>query len=126
MRVLATSIAATLIAGCAAPPSPPGPPVAQETAARVPGPAQACISTNPQQNLHAIDASTLAYGSGRTIFINRLGAACPGITPTSTLIVEPGTPGDYCRGDVVRGREIGASIPGPACVLSAWVPYRAP
>lgn len=125
MRILMSVTACALLASCAQPGALQRASAAQEPTGRVAGNPQSCISTNPQQNLHAIDRSTLAYGSGRTIFINRLGAPCPGIEPTSTLIVQPGTPGEYCRGDLVRGREMDATIAGPVCVLRDWIPYRA-
>jgi hypothetical protein len=80
----------------------------------------------PQEGLRPLNSATFAYGHGRTIYINNIGGACPGIEPLSTLIVEPGIAGEFCRGDHVRGREIGASIPGPTCILGDWVPYRMP
>lgn len=115
-----------LAAGCTRPIAPSGSTVAEETAGRAAGPAQSCISSSPQEGLRILDAATLAYGHGRTIYVNNLGARCPGLEPTATLIVEPGLAGQYCRGDHVRGREMGAIISGPTCILGDWVPYRSP
>lgn len=120
-------IAAALLAGsaCTRPATPPGADLERQLTGRVPGAPQACVSTRPDQNLRVIDQSTLAYGDGRTIDVNRLPGACPGIGPLSTLIVDAQS-GQYCRGDHVRGLESGAIIPGPSCNLGDWVPYRMP
>ena len=126
MRALMLIAAAGLAASCSRPASPPGQDFAQVTAGRTAGPAETCITSNPAENLHVIDPQTLAYGYGRTIYINRLPAACPALSQFNTLIVEGGTGGQYCRGDRVRGLEPGAIIPGPTCNLGDWVPYRQP
>lgn len=123
MRELVLILAVAGLSGCTRPVSPPGSDLAQLTAGRVAGAPQTCISTNQSSGLRAIDEQTLAYGSGRTIYINHLGGPCPGIQPLSTLIIEAqGT--QYCRGDRVRGREMGSIIAGPTCILGNWVPYR--
>ena len=126
MRVLIPLLAAATLLSCSYPPPPPGVALAQETSGRVAGPPQTCITSNPAQNLHALDAQTIEYGWGRTVYINHMTSACPGIGPTSTLIVQPFLGGQYCRGDLVHGRELGSTIPGPTCVLGNWVPYRKP
>ena len=126
MRFFVTIVVAIALGSCAPNASPPGYALAQETAGRIAGPAQDCITTNNSQNLRALDKATLAYGWGPTIYINHLGADCPGLEPLSTIAIQPLTPGEYCRGDPLRGREAGASIGGPVCVLKDWVPYRKP
>jgi hypothetical protein len=119
-------IAGLVLASCTA--NPPGTgsadAFARETAGRVAGPAQACISTFPAQNLRVIDQSTLAYGHGPTIFVNRLAGPCPALSQFNTLIVDASTGGQYCSGDGVRGLETGGIIPGPRCNLGQWTPYR--
>jgi hypothetical protein len=126
MRALLPIATALLAAGCSPPIALSGSAVATETAGRIAGPAQGCISSSPQEGLRVLDAATLAYGHGRAIYVNSLGARCPGLEPTGTLIVEPSLGGQYCRGDHVRGREMGAIISGPTCILGDWVPYRKP
>jgi hypothetical protein len=123
MRELALILAALTMASCSRPVTPPGSDVAQLLAGRVAGPPQTCIPTDQSSGLRAIDEQTLAYGSGRTIYINRLGGPCPGMQPLSTLIIEA-EGSQYCRGDRVRGREMGSIIAGPTCILGNWVPYR--
>ncbi|MEO7635290.1 MAG: hypothetical protein ABIS38_06555 [Sphingomicrobium sp.] len=111
------------LAGCA-------PPVAQAavdfervTAGRMAGPAQGCIATNSNDTLRAVDSMTLVYGSGSTIYINRLGAICPGLQDLSTIAID-GSNGNYCRGDRIRPLAPGSVIAGPTCNLGQWVPYR--
>ena len=118
-------VAAT-VASCSRPVSPPGADFAEVTAGRVAGPPQTCVSTNSAENLHVIDPQTVAYGYGRTIYINRLPGACPALSQFNTIIVEASTGGQYCRADRIRGREPGMVIPGPSCNLGDWVPYTRP
>ncbi len=100
-----------------------GDPFARELAGRTAGAAQACVSTIPNQNLRAIDAQTIAYDRGSTLWVNRLDTACPAIGPHNTLIVDASS-GQYCRGDRIQGAEPGAIIAGPVCTLRDWTPYR--
>lgn len=120
------SAAVFAFVGCAGPAEPPGAGLARELAGHVAGPAQSCISTFPDQNLRVIDPATLAYGYGRTIYVNHLAAPCPALEPLNTVIVHGGLPGQYCRGDRVQGREPGAIIAGPQCILNNWIPYKMP
>lgn len=126
MRALMLIASAMLVASCSRPVTPPGSGLAQATAGRIPGPAQTCVSNNPAENLHVLDPQTVAYGYGRTIYINRLPGPCPALSEFNTIIVQAGIGGQYCRGDRVRGLEPGAIIAGPSCNLGDWIPYRRP
>jgi hypothetical protein len=126
MRALMLIASAGLLANCSRPVTPPDAGFAQAIAGRTAGPAQTCISNNPAENLHVLDAQTVAYGYGHTIWINRLAAECPALSSANSIIVEAGVGGQYCRGDRVRGREPAATIAGPGCNLGDWVPYRQP
>lgn len=95
---------------------------AREVAGRVPGAASTCVSTFGSENLRVVNPSTLAYGSGRALHINRLRAPCPGLDQFNTLIVEA-QGGQYCRGDRIRALEPGGIIPGPVCHLGDWTAY---
>lgn len=95
-----------------------------EIAGRVAGPAQTCVSVLPDQNLRVIDSRTVAYRSGPTLWVSRLPAPCPGLSPYNSIIVER-SGSQTCRGDRIRGLEPGGIIPGPVCNLSDWTPYRA-
>jgi hypothetical protein len=126
MRALMLIAATVMVASCSRPPMAPGNRAADLLAGRIAGPPQTCVSTYSSENIHALDAQTLAYGYGRTIYVNRLQAPCPAIGEGNTIIVEAATGSQYCRGDRVRGREPGAIIAGPSCNLQDWVPYRQP
>ena len=126
MRALMLIAAAAFAGSCSRPAMPPQNGFAEAIAGRVAGPAQTCISNNPAENLHVLDPQTVAYGYGKTIYINRLAAACPALSQFNTIIVDAGSGGQYCRGDRVRGLEPGALIPGPSCNLGDWVPYTQP
>jgi hypothetical protein len=112
-----------MVAACAGPVVPPGDASAGVTAGRIAGKPQSCISSQTSEGLRAIDSATLAYGSGATIYLNRLGGSCPGLRDLSTIIADVHG-GQYCRGDHIRALEPGSIIPGPTCNLGDWVPYR--
>lgn len=126
MRALMLIAAAVLAASCSRPAAPPGSAFAADMAGRVAGPPRSCVSVNPAENIHVLDPQTVAYGYGRTIYVNHLGAPCPALSSANTVIVRAGIGGEYCRGDQVQGLEPGASIAGPRCNLSDWVPYTRP
>ena len=121
MRLTALFLAA-ILAGCAQPAATPAGST-NELAGRVAGPPQSCVAALSGQNLRPLDSSTIAYGHGQTIYVNHLGAPCPGVGDLNTLIVDV-QGSQYCRGDRIRGLEPGAIIPGPTCVLGNWTPYR--
>ena len=126
MRSLIILLAACSIAGCAKPAEPTGTSYASELSGRVAGAPQSCVSNFADKNLRALDASTIALGSGRTIYVNHLPGPCPALAPLNTIIVDAQDGSQYCRGNRVRGLEVGAIIPGPTCNLGDWVPYRLP
>lgn len=115
----------TGLLGCSRPVVPPGADLAQTLAGRIAGRAQNCVPIQSTSNLRVINAATLGYGSGSTIYVNRLDGPCPGARELSTIIVEVHG-SEYCRGDRFRAVELAGTIPGPICVLGDWVPYRRP
>lgn len=117
-------ILAIAVSGC----TPQVVPSAQDFASTVrghpAGPPQRCIALKTGDSLRAIDSMTLAYGSGPTFYVNRLGARCPGLQELSTIIVD-GEASHYCRGDRIRAIEPDSIIAGPTCNLGEWVAYKA-
>lgn len=115
-----------LLAGCAQALEPADQGAALARLAGAPtGPAQACVSPGHGEALTVIDRQTVAYRSGRTVWVNRLPGPCPSLSPTATIIIERfGT--QVCRGDRIRTIEHGLSIPSGACLLGAFTPHRAP
>jgi len=126
MRLSMLAVSTSILAGCIGPAAPDASTFAREVENRVAGPMQSCIAANSSDSLRVLDRQTLAYGFGSTIFVNRLSAPCPGLSASNTIVVLASTGAQYCRGDQVRGVEAGATIPGPACTLESWVPYRRP
>lgn len=118
-----------LAAGCAATGSQADAPsrdqaaLAKEIEGRTAGAPRACISVRPNRSLQIVDRQTLVYRDSDTVFVNRLGADCPGMRPLATLIVEA-RGNQYCAGDRVRAVETQGSIPGPSCLLREFMPYR--
>ncbi len=97
--------------------------LSRELAGRTAGEAEECVPGSSAGSLVARDSQTLVYRDGDTLWVNRLEAACPGLRPTSTLIVDlHGS--QYCRGDRFRTVEPGGSIPGPTCLLGRFTPWR--
>jgi hypothetical protein len=94
-----------------------------ELAGRHPGAPRDCVGTSSATNLTARDSRSLVYSQAGTIWVNRLEAACPGLGPASTLIVDVHG-SQYCRGDHFRTLELGRIIPGPTCRLGAFTPWR--
>jgi hypothetical protein len=112
------------LASCAAPPPELPRPVA-ELAGRTAGAPRDCLPLRPTDGLHvADDRSTLIYGSGKTIWVNALGPSCR-FGVEDIPIFEP-TVSSYCRGDIVRTVDRYSHIPGPSCVLGAFVPFTRP
>jgi hypothetical protein len=97
--------------------------LSRDLAGRSAGAGRDCVGTSPAAGLAVRDSQTLVYRRGDTIWVNRLAAACPGLDPMSTLIVEAHG-SQYCRGDQIRAVEAGRSIPGPICLLGSFTPYR--
>lgn len=97
--------------------------LAQALAGRTPGEARHCVPILSARALRVIDAQTLLYDAGDTIWVNRLEGRCPGLRASDPLIVEP-TGSQYCRGDRIRSLDPVSRIPGPICILSDFVPYR--
>jgi hypothetical protein len=116
----ATLAAATL--SCAPPPQ-AQPEVIPELAGRTAGTPRTCVSINSISSLRIVDAHTLLYGSGSTLWVNHPATECRGATSMDVLVTHP-TGSQYCRGDIVRSVDPVSRIPGASCVLGDFVPYR--
>jgi hypothetical protein len=119
----AVFLAAATLAGCAAPQPESAPQQPKELAGRSAGPAERCLLIQPAESLHVSenDGHTLLYGSGRTIWANRVGRGCS-FRSDDILITAP--IGSYhCRGDLVRSMDRFTRIPGSSCLLGDFVPY---
>lgn len=99
--------------------------LARDLSGRQAGEAQTCLPVPiGPGSLQAVNNRTLVYRQGRTIWVNRLAADCPGLRPLSTIIIGVQS-GGYCRGDHIRARQPNDIIAGPVCSLGDFTPYRA-
>jgi hypothetical protein len=122
-RVCAFAAAVSILGGCA-PAMPAGAPGAvPEIAGLTAGAPQNCVGIDSSASLRIADAATLVYSSGSTVWLNRLATQCRGVRPSDILVANPGG-SQYCRGDIMRTMDQVSNIPGPACVLGDFVPYR--
>ena len=115
---------AVALASCTAPPPPPqpqGPPL--ELVGRTAGLPQNCVTTTQLDVLRPSENAphVMLYGSGRTIWANNLGSCRFGY---DDILVMQLYGSQLCRGDIVRSLDRLSRIPGPACVLGDFVPYR--
>jgi hypothetical protein len=120
----AVLVLAAIVGSCAAPPPAGAPRQAAELAGRTQGPAERCVLIQQNEALRISDSDrhTLLYGSGGTIWANHLGPSC-GFGRDDALVTEP--IGSYhCRGDLVRSFDRFTRIPGPACVLGEFIPFK--
>jgi len=110
------------IAACA-PSNPAGAPAPlPELAGRTAGTPQRCVPTQLTGAMRIGGPGVVLYGSGRTIWVNRLASPCPGMSRMNSLIIEP-FGAEYCRNDRIRTVEPTSKIPSPVCLLGDFVPY---
>jgi hypothetical protein len=119
---IAAAAMTTALLGCAPAESPRPPGAIPELAGRTAGAPQTCVSIEPAASLRIVNDRTVLYGSGRTVWVNRLASDCPGLNSMDILAVDV-TGSQYCRGDRVRRLDPVSRIPGPTCVLGDFVPY---
>jgi hypothetical protein len=123
ISAFAGSLCLAMLAGNCAPAQPTGRAVLPELAGRTSGKPQRCVPASHSASLRIADPQTVVYGSGGTIWVNRLASNCLRTGPMDILVVEPiGT--QYCRGDRIHSVDPVSKIPGPYCLLGDFVPYR--
>ena len=120
---LAVLLLAFTAAGCAAPQPEPSR-EAVELVGRTAGAPEHCVMIREGEAVRVSDTDrhTLLYGSGKTIWANRLGPACS-FRRDDVLVTEP-FGSHFCRGDLIRSFDRYSHIPGNTCVLSEFVPYH--
>lgn len=114
---------AVLITSCAPPPVADysGPP--PELAGRSAGVPRSCVPIEQSEALRPSEGNRhmLLYTRGRTIWVNNLGPDC-GFSEEDLLVSHP-FGSSYCKGDIIQSFNRSSRIPGPACVLGAFIPY---
>ena len=89
---------------------------------REPGKPVSCISTLQNRDLTVIDRTTLVYGSGTTIYVNRTKDP-RWIDRDDILVTKPTTGGELCRLDSVHTMDRSTHMRGGAIMLDDFVPY---
>src|SRR4249919_2804473 len=95
-----------------------------ELSGRIAGEPLNCVRINSSsQSLRPAkdDGHVLLFGSGKTIWVNRLGSC--GFHRHNDVLVLDQTGSSLCRGDLVRSFDRLSKIPGPTCVLQDFVPF---
>ena len=96
-----------------------------QLAGRSSGPPSSCITIPQGEHLVALDESTLAYRSGKTLWVTHPIGPCGRLDGVNTLLFEQsGT--QVCKGDRVRVIQRPLTAPGPICTLREFIPYRKP
>lgn len=118
--------ALALLASCNAPQLAQAPREVVELAGRIPRAPVHCVSALDRRDLRlsASDRSTLIYGTGKTIWVNRLGPGCTFSWSDIPLFEVTGA--SYCRGDMVGSIDESSHMRGPSCPLGDFIPYTRP
>lgn len=120
--VVLTAVALAGLAGAAAPAAPREDPLAGRAA----GKAVDCVDQSQLGGPDIVDGRTILYRQSlRRIWRNDLPAACQGLRPMTTLIVEVYS-SQLCSGDRFRTQDWGAVVAGPYCRLGKFTPYDRP
>lgn len=134
MKIAIPILVATLLAGCASGPEPElrwtarqRADLARALAGKVAGPPVRCVSAlGAGAGLRAIHDTMLMYEvNRRLVYQNRLIGRCAGLSRGEALLLDRHG-SQYCRGDIVRTVDLPSGMPGGACALGDFVPYRAP
>jgi hypothetical protein len=121
VRIALIPVALAAMAGTA-----PAAPREDPLAGRMAGAPVECVDRTRVGGPDIIDDRTILYRESRKrIWRNDLPAACPGLRPTATLIMQA-YGSDMCRNDRFQPREPGSVIPGPDCRLGSFTPYDLP
>ena len=96
----------------------------RELAGRTAGIAERCVA-NTRLGQATIYGETLLYRDGKTVWLNKV-ERCPGLFRDPILVFDI-FGGQLCENDLVRTIDRGGlGIPGPACQLGKFTPYRKP
>lgn len=133
MRNLVALTLASCLAACSfGPPPPTGPnPQAQARlaamlAGKIAGPAQECLPLSDAQDMQIIDARTIVFRTGSTVYVNPLRGACAGIGITSVLVMKPFGSIGHCENDIAEVLDPSTGMITGSCQLGPFIPYHLP
>ena len=122
LRILHFGVLTTMIASCAPAPENTGPVVVPQVAGRVAGPPESCVPIESSASMTLENRSAFVYNTGTVVWVSSTN--CPA-TADDLPVFHP-TGSQYCRGDIVQMVDRSTHMPGPACILGDFVPYRRP
>ena len=71
------------------------------------------------------DNTTIAFRSGRTLYVNKLASACAGLDGSYALLTRS-LGGELCRGDIADIADLTTRTIVGSCSLGEFVPYGPP
>mgnify|MGYP003575178741 FL=1 len=100
--------------------------LADALAGRVAGPPQRCITTYRTTTVRPIDAWTILYDQGSTIYVQNPRGGCPGVGRGNEVLVTRQTSTQICDGDIAQTVDLTSRVQGAGCVFGPFVPYTRP
>lgn len=95
------------------------------TAGKAAGPPLTCLRREETRDLEVIDNTTIAFRSGRTLYVNKLASACAGLDGSYALLTRS-LGGELCRGDIADIADLTTRTIVGSCSLGEFVPYGPP
>lgn len=100
--------------------------LADALAGYVAGPPQRCIPTYRADRVQVIDAWTVLYRDGRTIYVQNPRGGCPGLGRGETLVTRQIGPAELCDGDLIHTVDLITRMRSGSCTFGPFIPYRKP
>ena len=132
-RILASSVAVLLAAGCLAAPYGERSAMADEEGqarlaealeGRVAGEPESCVRSQDLEGNRGIDHDTILFeGRGNVVYVNHTRSSCPELTPRRALRLRT-TSTQICSGELVRVFDPDTGIEYGGCSLGDFIPYR--
>ncbi|MEE9434424.1 MAG: hypothetical protein V3V15_09320 [Sphingorhabdus sp.] len=86
-----------------------------------------CVSSIGNVSLIPVSDDLILYRqSPNLVYQNRLRHRCHGLTDDRDVIVTRPFGSQYCKGDLITLVDRHSGIPGAACSLGKFIPYRKP
>jgi hypothetical protein len=136
MRSMSLLIAGTILASCTTAPPPPGGPIpspsAQRAAStlltgRVPGRPLSCLQHYNTNTMSVLDGRTIAFNTGRTVYVAHLTPGCEQIDGGPYALVSRQVGGiGLCRGDIQQVVDTMNRSNAGSCTVAEIVPYTRP
>jgi hypothetical protein len=98
--------------------------LSQALAGRTAGPAVNCVPNFRSSAMNVIDESTIVFGSGRTIYVQKPDGGCPGLTMGAhSLVARKFNTNRMCAGDINQVTDLRTGVIVGSCVFRPFIPY---